>query len=456
MITTDDIKPSYWRGDLFWQIAALAGPLMLQNLSQTLLGVIDTYFVSRIGTDALAAVGLGGVLYFAVMMLFRSVANSAVVFVGRAFGEQAYAKIGDDIWRCLNMVGWLSLGVVLLPAFFGWLMHFVVPAEAPQVRLLSTAYLQIRVLEIPLVMFSAVVWGFMVGRGDSRTPMALAWITVLLNMLLDWMLVLGNWGAPALGVAGAAYATVMSNGVNALLSAYILWRRPSRLAFGTGRARLASWAELRGVLRIGLPMGIGDFLEIASFSAFFALMARLGTGVAAANQIALQYMSISFTLGVGINMATSSLVAQYLGAKQPDEAEKVGYRACLLAMICMGLIGLGYLVAPEALMGIFSDEPRVVDAGVTILTLMAFYQIFDAVGIVLAGALNGAGDTTFTMLVRSILSWGMFIPLVWVLINYANVDVLGAWMGALAYLGSITIIYFFRFRSGRWKTIELT
>ena len=125
-------------------------------------------------------------------------------------------------------------------------------------------------------------------------------------------------------------------------------------------------------------------------------------------------------------------------------------------MICMGLIGLGYLVAPEALMGIFSDEPRVVDAGVTILTLMAFYQIFDAVGIVLAGALNGAGDTTFTMLVRSILSWGMFIPLVWVLINYANVDVLGAWMGALAYLGSITIIYFFRFRSGRWKTIELT
>ncbi|MCB0091143.1 MAG: hypothetical protein KDE54_24790, partial [Caldilineaceae bacterium] len=192
------------------------------------------------------------------------------------------------------------------------------------------------------------------------------------------------------------------------------------------------------------------------FSAFFALMARLGTGVAAANQIALQYMSISFTLGVGINMATSSLVAQYLGAKQPDEAEKVGYRACLLAMICMGLIGLGYLVAPEALMGIFSDEPRVVDAGVTILTLMAFYQIFDAVGIVLAGALNGAGDTTFTMLVRSILSWGMFIPLVWVLINYANVDVLGAWMGALAYLGSITIIYFFRFRSGRWKTIELT
>ena len=369
--------------------------------------------------------GLAGVIYFAAMMLFRSVANSAVVFVGRAYGERAYAKIGDDVWRCLNMIGWLSLSVVLLPGFFGWLMGYAAPADAQQVRILGTAYLQIRALEIPLIMFSAVVWGFLVGRGDSRTPMLLAWITVLLNILLDWMLVLGNLGAPALGVAGAAYATVMANSVNAVLSGYILWRKQSRTAFGTGRARLASWTELRGVLRIGLPMGIGDFLEIASFSAFFALIARLGTDVLAANQVALQYMSISFTLGVGINMATASLVAQYLGAKQPDEAEKVGYRACLLAMVCMGLIGLTYLIAPEALMGIFSDEPTVIDAGVTILTLMAFYQIFDAMGIVLAGALNGAGDTTFTMLVRSVLAWGMFIPLVWVLILLCGRH--GAW-----------------------------
>jgi MATE family multidrug resistance protein len=202
-------------------------------------------------------------------------------------------------------------------------------------------------------------------------------------------------------------------------------------------------------------MGVGDFIEIASFSVFFALIARLGTDLLAANQIALQYMNISFTLGMAVNMATASLVAQYLGAKRPDFAQLVTYRACLVAMVGMGLIGLGYLVAPEVLMRVFSDEVSVIAAGVTILQLVAFYQIFDAAGIVLAGALNGAGDTTFTMIVRSLLAWLFFIPLVWLLIFPLDTGVTGAWIAALVYLLVLTTIYIFRFRSGRWKTIQV-
>jgi MATE family multidrug resistance protein len=334
-------------------------------------------------------------------------------------------------------------------------MNLAAPADSLAVRDLGTQYLRIRAFELPLIMFSAVVWGFLVGRGDSRTPMLLAWLTVLANVFLDWLLVLGNWGAPALGVAGAAYATVMANGLNALLSAVILWNRTNRQQYATGQPRFFNWTELRGALQVGLPMGVGDFIEIASFSVFFALIARLGTDLLAANQIALQYMSISFTLGMAVNMATASLVAQYLGAKRPDFAQQVTYRACLVAMVGMGLIGLGYLVAPDALMRIFSDEASVIAAGVTILQLVAFYQIFDAAGIVLAGALNGAGDTTFTMIVRSLLAWFFFIPLVWFLIFPLDTGVAGAWIAALVYLLVLTTIYAFRFRSGRWKTIQV-
>lgn len=440
---------------LTWQVAVLAGPLILQNLSHTLLGVVDTYFVSRISTEALAAVGLSSVLFFAVLMLFRSTANSTVVFVGRAYGEQDNAKIGAAVWRSLNMVAWLSLIVLTLPWLFSVVMIVATPSDSPLVRDLGTRYLQIRAFEIPLIMFSAVVWGFLVGRSDSRTPMILAWITVLLNIFLDWVLVLGNLGLPALGVAGAAYATVLANGVNAVLSAIILWSGPNRRAFSTDQIRSASWPEIRRVLQIGLPLGFGDFVEIASFSAFFALVARLGTDILAANQIALQYMSVSFTFGFAINMATSSLVAQYLGAKQPDIAEKVGYRASFLAMAGMGLIGLSYLISPTTLMGVFSQEQTVIEAGVIILQLVALYQIFDAVGIVLAGALNGAGDTRFTMLTRLFFAWGVFIPLVWLLIFPLDTGIWGAWLGALIYLGGLAVIYLVRFRSGHWKTIEL-
>lgn len=450
-----ELKPHWGNTGLTRQVAFLAAPLVLQNLSQTLLGVVDTFFVSRIGTEALAAVGLASVMFFAVMMLFRGTANSTVAFVGRAHGEGNDAKIGVAVWRSLNMILWLSLTVFLLPAFFTLLMGFAAPDDGSAVGQLSTRYLQIRAFEIPLVMFSAVVWGFLVGRGDSRTPMILAWVTVLANILLDWMFVLGNLGAPALGVAGAAYATVIANGLNAMLSGWILWRKPNRDRFGTGRLLVSGPRELWQVLRVGLPMGFGDFVEIASFSAFFALIARLGTDMLAANQIALQYMSISFTLGFAVNMATASLVAQYLGAKRPELAEAAAYRACLLAMVGMGLIGLTYLIAPDALMRIFSAEASVVEAGVAVLRLVALYQIFDAIGIVLAGALNGAGDTTFTMLARTILAWGAFIPLVWVMIFVFESGIWGAWIAALAYLGGLGLLYFWRFRSGKWKTIEL-
>jgi len=437
------------------QVAFLAAPLILQNLSQTLLGVVDTFFVSRISTEALAAVGLSGVIFFAVLMLFRGTANSTVAFVGRAHGEGDNNKVGVAVWRGLTMIAWLSLLVLILPWFFTFLMRFAAPADGSAVGALGTAYLRVRAFEIPLVMFSAVVWGFLVGRGDSRTPMILAWITVLANILLDWIFVFGNLGAPVLGVTGAAYATVMANGINALLSALILWRKPNRIAFGTGRIRRIPWRDLWATLRVGLPMGLGDFVEIASFSAFFALIARLGTDMLAANQIALQYMSVSFTLGIAVNMATASLVAQYLGAKRPDLAEAVAYRACLLAMIGMGLIGLTYLIAPASLMGFFSEEPTVIAAGVAVLRLVALYQFFDALGIVLAGALNGAGDTIFTMWARTLIAWGLFIPLVWVMIFPLQMGIWGAWMAALVYLGGLGLLYFWRFRSGRWKAIVL-
>lgn len=454
-LTPENQRPQWGKTGLTRQIALLAGPLILQNLSQTLLGVVDTFFVSRIGTEALAAVGLASVMFFAVMMLFRGTANSTVAFVGRAHGEGDDAKVGLAVWRSLNMIVWLSLTVITLPALFTYLMYFAAPADGSAVGILSTRYLQIRAFEIPLVMFSAVVWGFLVGRGDSRTPMILAWITVLTNILLDWMLVLGNLGAPALGVAGAAYATVLANGVNAILSAVILWHRPYRLQFGTGKLALFGPRDLWAVLRVGLPMGFGDFVEIASFSAFFALIARLGTDMLAANQIALQYMSISFTLGFAVNMAISSLVAQYLGAKRPDLAEAATYRACILAMVGMGIIGFSYLIAPEVLMGVFSEEVSVIDAGVSVLRLVALYQILDAVGIVLAGALNGAGDTTFTMWSRTLLAWGFFIPLTWLIIFQLNGGIWGAWLAALCYLSGLALLYFWRFRGGKWKSIVL-
>ncbi len=436
--------------NLIRKIALLAGPLILQNLSYALLGVTDTFFVSRISTEAVGAVGLASVLFFALMLLFRSTAASSVVFVGRAHGAGDHAGIGEAVWRLLTMVALLSLVALSLPWVFTFLFSYAAPGNSPEILGLGTRYLQIRALEVPLAMFSAVVWGFLVGRGDSRTPMLLAWTQVLTNIALDALLVPGNLGFPAWGVAGAAVATVLANVVVALLSAWILWRPDSHARFGTRRVRLAGFGELRNVLRVGLPMGVGDFIDVASFTAFFALIGRLGTEVLAANNIALQFMSLSFTMGIAVAQASSSLVAQSLGAQNPQQATRVGYRATILGMILMGLVGLGYFIAPELLMGVFSRDPLVIAAGVAILQLVALYQVVDAATIVLGGSLNGAGDTTYTMLARLVCAWGLFLPLAYVLAFPLGLGVRGAWGGAMVYLIVLAAVYFLRFRSGRW------
>ncbi|MCA9839865.1 MAG: MATE family efflux transporter [Trueperaceae bacterium] len=449
------LRQNYFKLGMLKEVAILAGPLVLQQLSFTLMGVTDTYFVSRVSTEAVAAVGLAGVVFFAIMLLFRSTANSSVVFVGRSYGAKDPDGVGRAVWNVLTMVALLSCLTFFLPWLFAFVFAFAAPADSEVLRELGTQYLRIRAFEVPLAMFSAVVWGFLVGRGDSRTPMLLAWLQVGTNIFLDWLLVPGNLGLPPYGVAGAAYATVAANFINALLSAYILWHPQNRLDYKTAKFHRASLKDLRNVLKVGLPMGVGDFVEVSSFSAFFALIGRLGTDTLAANNIALQYMSMSFTLGVAVAMACSSLVSQHLGAKKPELAEQVGYHATLLAMLIMGTVGLTYLIAPASFIGVFSQDASVISAGVIILRLVAFYQIFDAIAIVLGGALNGAGDTTYTMMVRLIFAWGLFLPSAWLLAFPLEGGIRGAWIGALLYLSSLGIMYFFRFRSGRWKRIQL-
>jgi multidrug resistance protein, MATE family len=450
-----DVSASIPKQGLNKTILLLAAPLIFQNLSYTLLGVTDTFFVSQVSTEAVAAVGLAGVMFFAIMMLFRSTANSSIVFVGRAHGAKDDKAVGEAVWNVLNMIALLSLLALTLPWVYTFLFKFAAPNDGSSVLQLGTIYLQIRAFEVPFAMFSGVVWGFLVGRGDSRTPMLLAWMQVLLNIVLCWLLVPGNLGFPALGVAGSAYATLSSIFCHALVSALILWNKTNRQRYGTAKFRRASLSELREVLRIGLPMGLGDFFDIAAFSVFFAMVGRLGTSTSAANYIALQYMSISFTMGVAIGQACSSLVAQFLGAKNPNEAERAGYRATFLGMIVMGLVGLGYLVAPAALMRVFSDDTTVIAAGVTILKLVALYQVFDALAIVLGSALNGAGDTTYTMFVRGVLAWLLFLPVAYLLIFVVKSGIGGAWIAASVYLLGLAVAYFIRFRSGRWKLLEL-
>ncbi|MBT5873926.1 MAG: hypothetical protein HOH43_10940, partial [Candidatus Latescibacteria bacterium] len=213
--------------------------------------------------------------------------------------------------------------------------------------------------------------------------------------------------------------------------------------------------EILRVIRVGAPIGVQRFLDIGSFVIFSALIGRLGDGQLAANQIAIQMMSISYMVGLSIGMASTVLVGQYIGAKNLDMAERSTYSALKLAIIYMFLIGLTFIAFPVELVSIFNDEPDVIKYGRQGLMFAAIFQAFDALAVVLIGSLRGAGDTRWTMMAALVGAWVIFLPLSYYLAITLKMDFFGAWMAATVYICGLGLACYYRFRKGVWKTMTI-
>lgn len=437
---------------LTWQLAKLAAPVVMSNLSQTLLGTVDTIFMGWVGTTALAAVGLGGMIFLTFELILRGTVWGSLVFVSRAFGAGDKAEAGRRLKNFIALALIIGPTVLLLPPLFRLIFAIVRPA--PEVASAAMLYMQIRLIEIPLWLVYTALSGFCTGIGQTRLPMTFAWVSLPVNIFANWVLVFGKLGAPRLGIAGAAWGTNIAVAVQVTVAAIVVYRKFHK-EYQLTRWEWPSLPEMVRMARVGLPIGIQDFVEVGAFSAFYALLARLGTSELAASQIANQITAVAFMPGFALGSATGSMVGRFLGAGDPDKAESCGYRGAGLGVGFMGLVGLGFLFFPRALASVFTRDPAVLGLAVPLLRVMALYQVFDALNIVFRGALNGAGDTRFTMVVTLLGAWALFIPVVWLTAFVLKWGLLGAWAGAIAYLVMAGVAFSRRFHGGRWKRIRV-
>lgn len=440
------------RTGLTWQLATLAAPIIFSNLSQTLLGVVDTIFMGRVGTSALAAVGLGGMIFLTFELILRGTVWGTLVFVSRAYGAGDKAEAGRHLKGFVALALVISPAVLLLPAVFRLVLAVIRPA--PEVARQALLYMNVRLLEIPLWLIYTALAGFCTGIGRTRLPMAFAWISIPVNIVANWILIFGKFGAPRLGVAGAAWGTDLAVAVQVAVAAAVIWRK-FRDEYRLPGWRWPALVEMVRMARVGLPIGLQDFLEVGAFSVFYGLLARLGTAELAASQIANQITAVAFMPGFALGAATGSLVGRHLGAGQPATAEACGYRGAGLGVGLMGLMGLGFLLFPRALAGVFTRDPAVLGLAEPLLRVMALYQVFDALNIVFRGALNGAGDTRFTLFITVVGTWVLFIPGTWLAAFVLRGGLLGAWAGAIAYLVLAGVSFSLRFRGGGWKEIRV-
>jgi MATE family multidrug resistance protein len=441
------------------EVLVLAFPLVLSTGSWSIQHFVDRMFLSWYSPETIAAAMPSGILNFTIMSFFIGTASYVNTFVAQYYGARRFDRIGPTLWQgiYLSLIGGLII-LCLIP-FAGPVFAFV--GHDPAVQKNEVVYFQYLCLGGFPVIASSALSGFFSGRGKAWPVM---WVNVLataVNLILDYMLIFGKWGFAEMGMKGAAIATVIS-GVFSFFAYMALIARPSYDAI---YHTLSGWKPERELfvrlLTFGVPSGVQFFLDMAGFTVFVLILGRLGTVSLAATNIAFNINTLAFMPMIGIGIAVSVLVGQYLGKNRPALAARSVYSGFGMTFIYMSTIAILFVVVPDVFVapfaahahaGVYTDIERL---SIMLLRFVAFYSVFDTMNVIFAYAIKGAGDTRFVMYMNVLVSAFVLVIPTYVAIMVLGFGLMAAWYIATAYVTILGFAFFGRFLQGKWKNMRV-
>ncbi len=444
----DDINPSGTDNDggirAVWRVAA---PLIVSMVAHTVMSLADVWFISRLGTEEVAGVGLAIVVNFAFVCFGLGLLGGVKVVVAQSVGAQDFTRAKEAPW-----VG-LCIAVIL-----GVLVLGVLPLSKPIMVLLGSAgsvadhgsvYFSTRLWGALGVYITLACFGWYDGYGKTKVGMRVMVFANLFNIALDPVLIFGLGSIPALGVQGAALTTVIAQWLQAVIGLWLIVRdNPSRLKIRAW-LNMAPGSTLSRLLKLGLPMGIQMSLQVFAYAAFTSMVARHNAAHLAAHNIVLRIASLAFLPCHAIGQAATILVGQAFGARQSLILEGTMRSAQRLALLLMLILCPLFLGFGDALMASFRADVDVVQTGSLILKVLAIFLIVDAVVVVRTGALNGLGDTQFTMYANVLLAWALMVPIAFYASVHHGLGAPGAWVATVANSSILSAVLIARWRSGR-------
>jgi multidrug resistance protein, MATE family len=434
-------------------------PLILAQMSFTVQTFLDRLFLTWYSMEAVAGAVAGLFTIWTLMGLFIGTGEYLTTFVAQYQGSRRPERIGPAVWQGIYFS--LAAGAAvaaLIPLagpVFDWAGH------APSLREHEVVYARILMLGTFPIVLMATLSSFFAGRGETLTVLGVNVIATVVNGVFDYLWIFGKAGFPRMGVAGAAWATVLSQAVGALTLLAVILRPEHRRAYRT----LAGWRPERALfvrlLRFGLPTGLQYSLEVLAFSLFLILVGRIGTDQLAASGIAFNLNMIVFMPMLGLALGVTSLVGRHLGADEPEAAERTVRSALVLSFVYMSACGVLYVFGSEVLLAPYAAgaDPAsfaaVARIAPVLLCFVALYSIFDMMNVIYAAGLKGAGDTTYPLVLTVVLSWAaMLVPAyVVALVNGGGVYV--AWCFATLYVVLLGLLMRWRFRRGGWKSLRV-
>lgn len=445
--------PTGWGVPL--SLALLAGPIIATMISRTVMSFADFMMVSWISDEAMAAVMPAGISVWCMICFGFGVVTVTNTFVSQSLGKGQLSECSRYTWQGIYVA--VLIGLVVLPAWWLAPHYFALAGHAPEVQRLEVIYFRVSLFGVMPAVAANVVANFFNGIHKPSIGLIAAVIANAFNVAANYVLIFGHLGFPAMGIAGAAWAT----GAASLLQVTILacvWLGPVyATAYASRVSWRPSWIRLKRIIRVGLPIGVQFESDIFGFTVFTVFMVgAYGTAQLAANNLAFKFLEIAFMPVVGLSIALTAAVGKAIGRGRPDYARLVTRWAIGAALCYMFVIASAYLLFRFQLPGLLTDDPEVIAWAAKLLILCAAFQLFDAFGITMTGALRGAGDTfwpgmtTFTLTVTVFLGGG------YAMMTYApHLQSIGPWIAATVYICAYGVVMSLRWWLGPWEKIDL-
>jgi Na+-driven multidrug efflux pump len=483
------------RREVSRQVFRLAWPAIAENALQTLLGIVDTAIVARLGNAALSGVGAAQLVVWVLSTAIIAISMGTTVLIARFTGA-GDRPAANTVLKQSILLGTLAGLLMSFLAFLSDPMMAVLGLTPEAVRDGST-YLGITLAFSILFVLMFVAGAALRGAGDTKTPMLVTAFINVINALLalllvfggvkagaalsDWLSAVAGWiipGAridipglswiPELGVAGAAWATVIARGIGTAILLGVFLHRNSRLHLWTRGGWLPNPDIVKRVLRVGIPSAVEQMFMSFGILIYSFLVIGMGEVIFATSRLALNAVFLSQMPGFGFSMAATTLVGQSLGAKQPRRADLGSRLATRSALIWMSAMGLAFFFFGEPILRIFTDDPELLRIGGEALKVIAFSQPPLALAFVLGGSLRGAGDVRYPMWVTTIAVWivriptGAFMGLNEVCIPFTNLCLPGLGWGLVGIYAALivesafrAVLFYRRYREGKWQTMKV-
>ncbi|MEH7226192.1 MATE family efflux transporter [Bacillus sp. JJ1566] len=423
-------------------ILALAVPAMIENILQTVVGFVDTLFVAKLGLHAVTAVGIANTVIAVYIAVFMALGVGTTSLIARNIGAGNLQKARSIARQStfISIVSGLLFGAISL--FFSEPLLRLMGAEG---EVLNNGITYFQIVAVPSVFISLMlIFGSILrAAGDTKTPMKVSWWINIIHIGLDYVLIFGLLGLTGFGVAGAGWATVIVRIIGTIALYYYIKKSP--VAFSI--IGESSKEDASAILKISTPAAIERLIMRLGQVLYFGLIVNISADTFAAHSIAGNIEMFAYMPGYGLAIAATTLVGQNVGANRSKEAYQYGMITSWIAVVFMSVIGILLFFLSPWFATWFTTDKTAIEMVVTALRIDAFAQPALAIGLVLAGALQGAGDTKSPMYSTAIGMWVIRIIGVYVLGIQLEMGIAGVWLSIAIDLYLRAFYLFYKFKS---------